>query len=277
MASTTIQKRIALINDLSGFGRCSLTVALPIISAMKMQGCVIPTVILSAHTAYSNVFKDDYTDKLPEYIENWKKLNITFDSIYIGYLGSDKQVPLLEQFIKFFKKDNTQIVVDPVMGDKGKLYSTYPISLAKSLINLVKLADIITPNLTEACYLLNIPYLGDNPDENTVKQVVYDLHKLGPRYIVLTGIIYGNKLRNVVYENNEIIYIDREKIGEERHGTGDIFASVIVGEMVRNKSLKKAVESACNFVEKSIKYSIQLGVPNKEGACFEEFLYELAE
>lgn len=277
MASTTAQKRIALINDLSGFGRCSLTVSLPIISSMKMQGCVIPSVILSAHTAYKGVFKDDYTEKLPQYIDNWRSLKISFDSIYIGYLGSASQIPLMEQFIKDFKEPKTQIVVDPVMGDGGKLYMTFPEDLAKSLKKLVVLADIITPNLTEACYVLDIPYVGDEPSEETIKKLLVDLNKMGPKHVVITGIKTGTKLRNAIYEEGEFTFIDREKIGEERHGTGDIFSSVIVGEMARGKKLKEAVQRACFFVEKSIEYSMKLNVPPKEGACFEEFLSELAD
>lgn len=277
MTSTTAQKRVALINDLSGFGRCSLTVSLPIISAMKMQGCVIPTVILSAHTAYKGVFKDDYTEKLPQFIANWEELKISFDCIYIGYLGSAAQIPIMEEFIKKFRGPKTQVVVDPVMGDGGKLYMTFPEDLAKNLKKLVVLADIITPNLTEACYCLDRPYVGDEPDDETIKQVLVDLNKMGPKHVVVTGIKRGNKLINAIYDEGEFTFIDREKLGEERHGTGDIFSSVIVGEMVRGKKLKDAVMSACLFVEKSIVYSMELGVPNKEGACFEEFLKDLAE
>lgn len=277
-ADTPKQKRLALINDLSGFGRCSLAVSLPIISSMKIQGCVIPTVILSAHTAYKGVFKDDYTEKLPQFISSWKNLQINFDGIYIGYLGSAEQISIMEDFINNFKHENTKVIVDPVMGDGGKLYSTFPEDLAKNLNRLVKMADLITPNLTEACYVLNIPYIGDNTTNEQIEKILKDLNKLGPKLIVMTGIKKeGNILRNAIYDNGNISYIDREKIGEDRHGTGDIFSSVIVGEIMRGKSLYNSVKRACEFVEKSINYSIKLNVSPKEGACFEEFLHELKD
>jgi pyridoxine kinase len=152
------QKKIAVVNDISGIGRCSVAVALPIISAMKIQCCPLPTAILSAHTGFSSFFFDDYTPHMRDYMNSWKELNLQFDGICTGFLGSKEQIDVVVEFLENFKTKNTIVMVDPVMGDYGQLYSTYTQEMCDEMKKLIKYADVMTPNLTEACRLLDIPY-----------------------------------------------------------------------------------------------------------------------
>ena len=152
------QKKVAAINDLTGYGRCALTVSLPVISHMKLQCCPVPTSILSNHTGYPEYYFDDYTDRLPEYLAMWKKLNLSFDGIMSGFLGSAEQIGMVESFIKTFRKEHTIVVVDPVMGDHGSISSVYTEEMCLLMRRLVSLADIVTPNLTEGCRLTDVPY-----------------------------------------------------------------------------------------------------------------------
>ena len=147
------QKKIAVINDFSGFGRCSIVVSLPIISALKVQCCAVPTSIFSNHTGFPEFFFDDYTDKMEQYIENWKKLDLEFEGIATGFLGSKEQIDIVKRFIEDFRTEQTIVVIDPVMGDYGKPYATYTKSMCEEMRQFVSYADILTPNLTEACIL----------------------------------------------------------------------------------------------------------------------------
>ena len=152
------QKKIAAINDYTGFGRCSIAVELPVISALKVQCCPLPTSVLSNHTGFDSFYFEDFTDSMPAYIAEWKKLNLKFDGICSGFLGSHRQIKIVEDFFKTFKTDENIILVDPVMGDYGKLYSTYTTQTCTEMKKLVKYADILTPNLTEACILTDEEY-----------------------------------------------------------------------------------------------------------------------
>ncbi len=153
-----MQKKIAVINDISGFGRCSIAVSLPIISYLGVQCCPVPTSIFSNHTGYPHFFFDDYTDRMPAYIANWKKLGLTFEGITTGFLGSVRQIRIVKEFIREFSRENTLIIIDPVMGDNGRLYSTYTKELCEEMKQLTAYADILTPNLTECCNLTDTPY-----------------------------------------------------------------------------------------------------------------------
>ena len=161
------QKKIALINDLTGFGRCSTAVMAPIVSAMKIQAVAVPTAILSAHTQFPTYYFDDYTDRMKEYIQTYKDLKLDFDAISTGFLGSEQQVDIVLDFIRHFKTDRNFVIVDPVMGDYGKLYRTYTKEMCDKMKELVHYADIITPNLTELCTLLDAPYPENRSEEHT--------------------------------------------------------------------------------------------------------------
>ena len=270
------QKKIAVINDFSGFGRCSLTVSLPIISAAGIQCCPLPTAVFSNHTGYKDYFFDDYTYKMEIYYSKWEKLGLSFDGIYTGFLGSDKQVDIVSDFIGRFASPETYIIVDPVMGDNGKTYSTLTDSLCRHIGTLAKGADVLTPNLTEACILADIPYNENITEINELSQLARKLISLGSKNIVITGINQGNNIGNFIYsQNGTYQMITSPRLGKPRAGTGDVFTSVIAACTVNGFSLKDSVEEACRFTEKAISLSNEMNIPSQDGLCFELFLKEL--
>ena len=270
------QKKIAAINDLSGYGRCALTVAIPVISHMRLQCCPVPTSILSNHTGYSEYFFDDYSDRLPAYIAMWKKLNLYFDGIMSGFLGSKEQIGIVEEFIRQFATGDTKVVVDPVMGDHGKIASTYTEEMCTEMRRLVSLADIITPNLTEACRLTDTPYKETGWKEKELLFMAEQLNEMGPEQIVITGIPKGQFIANFVYEKGtEPGMIRTHRVGDERCGTGDLFAAIVAADAVNGVPFRESVRKASVFVRKSMVKSIERGIDRKNGVCFEEILHTL--
>ncbi|MDQ0203164.1 pyridoxamine kinase [Pectinatus haikarae] len=282
------QQRMAIVNDITGFGRCSTTVELPLVSAMKIQVCPLPTAILSAHTGFNDYYMDDYTAHMRPYIENWQRLNLYFDGILTGFLGSEGQIDIVLEFIKKFKKPamdekkETLLIVDPVMGDGGRLYSSYTYQLCRRMKELVAYADVLTPNLTEACNLLDVPYphggsinnedllsmcgklaaLRENADKNAMK-------------IIITGIERGKNIGNFIYENGRSRMLEFAKIGSEHSGTGDVFVAIVAASLLKNETTKQAVAKAAEFVSKCLIFTETQGIPRNEGICFEEYLTEL--
>ena len=270
------QKKIAAINDLSGYGRCALTVTIPIISHMKIQCCPIPTSILSNHTGYEEYFFDDYSDRLPEYLSMWKKLGLAFDGIMSGFLGSKEQIGMVEDFIKEFATELTEVVIDPVMGDHGTIAGTYTEEMCIEMRRLVSLADIITPNLTEACKLSDTPYKEKGWKKKELLEMADKLEAMGPEKIVITGIPQGEFIANFVYEKGqEPHFIKTYKVGDERCGTGDLFASIIAADAVNGVPFQASVKKASSFVKKCMQKSIEMEIPRKNGVCFEEIMDKL--
>lgn len=270
------QKRLAVINDFSGFGRCSLMVSVPIISAMKIQCCAVPTAILSNHTGYEDFFFDDYTDRMRPYYKKWEKLGLDFDGIYTGFLGSVHQVKIVEDFIERFRGENTAVIVDPVMGDNGKQYATIDDALCSELKKLLPLSTIITPNLTEACILSGIPYRSTGFSLNELLAVSERLREMGAENIVITGISDGNDICDFIRRKNGSYSLLRQPVSGSPHaGTGDVFASIIAADAVHGTDLEVSVKKAAGFVGKAITLSDELGIPAEDGVCFEEILGEL--
>ncbi|MGN0373114.1 MAG: pyridoxamine kinase [Enterocloster sp.] len=270
------QKKIAMINDLSGYGRCSLTVALPILSAMKLQCCPVPTAILSNHTGFPVFFFDDYTDKMPSYLEKWRELKLTFDGIITGFLGSEKQIEIVMNMIREFKTPETKVIIDPIMGDHGKTYATYTDAMCSRMKELVSLGDIVTPNLTEACILTGRPYRKEGWSREKLAELAEEIHRLGPEAVVITGISQGSYLVNAVAEKGkDIVLLRRRRVGRERPGTGDVFSSVVAGGAVRGWELKDAVGLAASFVKECIARTEERNIPVQNGVCFEELLGRL--
>lgn len=270
------QKRIALINDITGYSRCSIAAQLPIISAMSIECVFIPTAILSINTHHSNYFFDDYTSKMNDYINTYKQINLEVDGIVTGFLGSSKQIEIVIDFIKTFKQKDTFVLIDPVMGDHGKLYKTYTPQMQAKMRELIPYATILTPNLTELYALLDIEYPSEIPSYDELEKMCKCLVDKGAKMIVVTGINVKNKLINFVYEEGKKYRIvEVEKIGDERSGTGDVISGVIAGKYLLEQDFYKSVEAAANFASKCIKYSQELGVDNHLGLCFEPFLKEL--
>lgn len=270
------QKKIAAINDLTGFGRCALTVAIPVISHMKLQCCPVPTSILSNHTGYSEYFFDDYTSHLPEYIAMWRKMNLKFEGIMSGFLGSKEQIAIVEEFVRQFREEETIVVIDPVMGDHGKIAGTYTEEMCVEMRRLISLADIITPNLTEACKITDTPYREGGWKKTELFEMAEKLRSMGPRKIVITGIPQGEFIANYMYQDKEAPMVIRtHREGCERCGTGDLFAAVIAADAVNGVSFASSVKKASRFVKKCIIKSEEMGIDRKNGVCFEEMLHLL--
>lgn len=269
------QKKIAVINDFSGFGRCSIAVALPIISTLKIQCCPLPTSIFSNHTGFDSFFFDDYTDKMPLYINEWKKLGLQFDGITSGFLGSKKQIEIVTQFFKDFKTKENIIIVDPVMGDYGKIYATYTKEMCEEMKKLVQYADIITPNITELCILTDTPYQ-EKWKISELEKMTKELAEKGPEKIVVTGIVQKEFIANFCYEKGKSPKILRcHRVGTQRSGTGDVFSSIIAADAVNQVPFDKSVKKASNFIKKCILKSIEMDIPVTDGVCFEELLQTL--
>lgn len=274
-----MQKKIALINDMTGFGRCALAAMTPIVSAMKIQAVTIPTAILSAHMQFPGYYFDDYTSRMKDYIQTYKDLHLEFDAIATGFLGSKQQVDIVIDFIKTFKKEGSFILVDPVMGDHGKLYKTYTPVMCEKMKELVQYADLMTPNLTELVTLVGREYPSALPSFEELKEMCEQLSKQGPSHIVVTGIPFNEKqILNFIYNKNEdyqIVMVDR--IGKDRCGTGDVITAVIAGSYLNGMSFYESVKKATKFASRCIRYCEDIGVPNHYGLCFEEYLCELGE
>ena len=269
------QKKIAVINDFCGFGRCSIATALPIISAMKIQCCPLPTSIFSNHTGYDSFFYTDYTQNMNAYIDEWIKLDLRFNGILTGFLGSPEQIGIVKRFLELFKTDDNVTVVDPVMGDNGKLYPTYSPVLAEQMASLVPYADILTPNLTEACILTKTEYKADM-SENELNNICEKLSRVGPAKIVISGLDRGEILENFVYEQGKEPQVIREyKAGPCRAGTGDVFSSIVAADVVNGIGFSDAVSHATVFIAKALKRTAELEIPQNDGICFEEFLTEI--
>ncbi len=268
--------RVIAINDMSGFGRCSLTTAIPVLSVLGVQCCPLPTAILSCHTGFNDFTFKDLTSILPKYLSNWKSNEFEFDCIYSGFLGSFEQIEITSNLIATLDK-NTLCVIDTVMGDHGKIYSTYTQQMCEGMKNLIAHADVITPNITEACYLAGIEYKGEDVSKQQAIQIAEKLCNMGANSVVITGIDNGQTLSNLVYENNTGTLVSTPKSKKVFSGTGDLFASIVTGMLLNNNSLEKSVEVAANYIYNCIEYTIQLNSHITEGVVFEPLLKKLGD
>lgn len=275
MVSHNNQKKVAVLNDFSGFGRCSIAVALPILSVMKLQCCPLPTSIFSNHTGFPSYFFEDYTSRMLPYMEEWKKLDLHFHGICTGFLGSKEQIEIVKHFFREFRSEETQIIVDPVMGDYGKPYATYTPEMCGEMKKLVEYADILTPNVTEACVLTDTPYK-EKWKMAEIREMAEKISEKGPKKIAITGIVQGDFIANYCYEEGqEPKMLRTHKTGTQRSGTGDIFASIIAADAVNEVPFQKSVKKASDFIKKCIIKSIELDIPVTDGVCFEEVLGKL--
>lgn len=270
------QKRIALVNDITGFGRCSVTVELPLISAMKIQACPLPTAILSVHTGFPNHYLDDYTARMEPYIKSWEVNGLAFDGICTGFLGSAEQIAIVLDFIHRFKGPETRVMVDPVMGDYGKLYPSYTQEMCDKMRSLLGVADLVTPNLTEACQLLDIPYPEDGiVTDGALQQMAEALAARGPQQVVITGLHEGDFIKNFLYDAGHMAIVRAPKIGGDRSGSGDAFAAIVAASLINGEGLEAAVQKAASFISRCLQYALELYLPWNYGLPFEEYLTEL--
>ena len=271
-------KRIVTMQDISCVGKCSLTVALPVISAMGVEAAVMPTAVLSTHTMFSSFTFHDLTGEVQKIMDAWKKENIDFDAVYTGYLGSFEQLDLARNLFRDFGEGKLKIV-DPCMADNGKLYPGFTVEFAAAMAELCKEADIICPNLTEASFLLDIPYTTEY-DEAYIKDLLIKLTDLGCDSAILTGVsLAEGKLGAYAYTKStgEYFYYCNEEEPEHFHGTGDIWASTLCGAMVRGKSFEEAAAIACDFVKESIRVTLAEKDHHTYGVNFEEAIPYLIE
>ncbi|MEE0859226.1 MAG: pyridoxamine kinase [Acutalibacteraceae bacterium] len=254
-------KRIVTIQDISCVGKCSLTVALPIISAMGVETSVIPTAVLSTHTAFSDFTFHDLTNEINPITTLWKGQGISFDAIYTGYLGSIEQINIMAKLFDDFKTESNIIVVDPAMADNGELYKGFDQNFADKMSELCSKADVIVPNLTEACYMLNIPYVGDKYSKEFIQDILIRLSKQGCKYCVLTGVSFDeNSLGVMAYnsETNSFFEYYSEKLPKSFHGTGDVFASTFTGALMQNNiSKEEALKIAVDYTVECIRVTLK--------------------
>ncbi len=271
------QRKAAVINDFTSFGRCSLAVTIPILSAMKVQCCPVPTAFFTNHTGFESFSWTDNTASLDDYIREWKRLGLRFDAIQSGFLGSREQVDFVKRFIAAFRDERTVVCVDPVMGDYGRLYATYDDALAESMRSFLDVADVLTPNLTEACILADEPYRTDFSDAE-LESICRRLAERGTGRVVVSGIPRGETLVNFVYVSGRAPVLCAErKIGGDRSGTGDVFASVILADAVNGVDFAESVRRASAFTASAVRRSVELGLPEKDGLAIEEVIGELVK
>ena len=266
-------KRIVTVQDVSAVGKCSLTVALPIISAMGTECAVIPTAVLSTHTAFRGFTFCDLTDQIKPICDHWAAQGITFDAIYTGYLGSFEQLELVSELIDRFGGKDCMTVIDPVMADNGALYAGFTPEFAAAMAKLCGKADVIVPNLTEACYMLDMPYPegGVCPPE-MAEEIVRRLSKLGARYSVLTGMSSeAGRLGILAYDSvsGEMYRYESEHLPVSFHGTGDIFSSALVGGLMNGIGLFSALDVAVDYTVQCIRVTMNDPDHNWYGVNFE--------
>jgi len=271
----TQTRQIAAIHDLSGYGRASLTVVIPILSAMGIQVCPLPTAVLSSHSEYKNYHSIDLTTHMQPIINHWKELKLEFDAIYSGYLASAEQIIIVKNFIKDFKKDKQLVIIDPVMGDNGTLYPGISEDLVKEMKSLIKEADIITPNITEAALLSGIN-ISNNSSIQEIKSCAKKLADLGAKNIIITSTPSSKKNETSVltYEKETDTYniISNEYIDASFPGTGDAFTSVVTGSLLNGDNIKLAINNATEFIINGIKATIKRDYDPLNGINQEEVI-----
>ena len=280
-------KRVALINDLSGFGKCSLTAAIPVISVMGIQACPLPTAILTAQTGFGDFFCDDFTDRMDFFTEKWRDMDVAFDGIYSGYLASPLQIQKVMDFLEQFQNTNSLYLADPVMGDHGQFYSMVNDEFLEGMRKLTQMADVITPNLTELCFLVGADYenlIACNEEDTYLDKIRELCEKLlsetnKSQVVVVTGILKkkekGEYIGNLAVSKDENFYVETPYTGTGFSGTGDLFASVICGSLVKGFSISEAMKKATNFLQEAIEEATRERIPRNHGVNFEKYLSKL--
>lgn len=272
-------RKVAAVHDLSGVGRVSLTVVIPILSSMGFQVCPLPTAVLSSHTQYSSFSFLDLTDEMPRIISEWKGLGFQFDAFYTGYLGSPRQIRIVSDFIDDFRQQDSLVVIDPVLGDNGRLYTNFDKSMIKEMQQLITKADVITPNLTELFFLLDSPYKEENTDEE-LKTYLRHLSDKGPQIVIITSVpVLNDNQKTSVYaynrQGNRYWKITCPYLPAHYPGTGDTFTSVITGALMQGDSLPTALDRATQFILQGIRATFGYEYDNREGILLEKVLHNL--
>ncbi len=273
-------KRIAVINDLSGLGRCSLTAAIPVLSALGIQACPIPTAVLSAQTGFPGYHLTDLAADLPGFISHWKSLHLSFDGISTGFLSSTLQAEGVLQFLDEFATQDTLVLVDPVMGDDGQVYPGYDAALRRMVYRLVRRAQVITPNLTEACLLAGVDCRSvcSLPAESifrAVQELALQLSELGPHTVAITGIHANDHIYNLIFDFTGFHLVGAPRLGGSFSGTGDLFSAVLHGCLLRGMSGTDAARLAVDFLTPALSDTLSSGSDHRQGVLFEPHLSRL--
>lgn len=270
------QKRVVAIHDISCVGRCSLTVALPIISAAGIETSVLPTAILSTHTGgFEGFTYRDLTEDIEPISKHWQSLDLEVDALYSGFLGSFEQIDLVADLFSTFKKENTLVMVDPVMADNGVLYSVYNMDMAKGMAKLCSQADLVVPNLTEAAFMLEEDYIGENYTKEYIESTLRKLGEMGPKKVVLTGVSFEPGLLGAACYDRDtgiIEYAFNKRVEGYFHGTGDVFGSSLLSALLNDFSLPEATQIAVDYTLECIHYTVQENKDRKYGPVFERAL-----
>ena len=273
--------KVAAVQDLSGLGRCSLSVVLPVLSVMGAQCCPLPTAVLSAHTAFpapeAAAFQD-LTGAMEQTLRHWEALHTSFDAIYSGFLGSPQQIGVLRRLIQRFRRKETLVLIDPVMGDHGRVYRTYTPEMCEQMIQLAAEADLITPNLTEAALLLGEPFDHIPASQAGIEEWLRRLSLGGKRSVVITGVSLAPKALCagcLDARSGKIRFAMAHQEPGQFFGTGDLFAAVLLGSLLRGETLSESTARAVDFIQKSVARTLAAGTPMLEGVQFEPLLREL--
>lgn len=276
-------KKAAVINDLSGFGKCSLTAAIPVLCIMGIQPCPLPTAILTNQTGFKNYYCHDFTDAFDAYEEMWQKNDAVFDGIYSGFVSKAEQIAKITRFIHTFKRSYTKILVDPVMGDHGKIYASYSAETCQKMCTLAKHADILTPNLTELCILTGTDFhsLKEKEADPAYLDIISEIAQKAAAHenqkIAVTGIRKDHFVYNGVFSKKERFFAKSKLYGTHFSGTGDLFASVLCAGMLNGEKIEDSVQKATVFLEHAIADTVQEAYDPNNGINFEPYLYLLAE
>ncbi|MGN0520476.1 MAG: pyridoxamine kinase [Candidatus Fimenecus sp.] len=271
-------KKIAVVNDISGFGRCSMTAALPVLSVLKTECCPLPTAILSNQTGYDSFYCDDFTDRLNPYIAEWRKLGVRFDGILTGYLASAKQADKILRFLDEFQTADTLYVCDPVMADDGVVYDTYDSALCAKIAALARRANVLTPNLTELCILTDTDFAALQAQSDRanytaqIAQLAASLLSDTLHTVVVTGVCTGADICNVSVTKDGASVVTSKRFGGSFSGTGDLFSAVLAGSLVNGETVEHAVQKAVRFLEASIKDSFHERTNRNDGVNFQKYL-----
>ena len=279
-------KKIAVINDLSGFGKCSLTAAIPVISALKVQACPMPTSVLSNQTCYSSFYIKELTEEMPLIAAKWLELGFEFDGIYSGFLSEEKQADEVIRVVELFKKKNTLFILDPVMGDENAPYENYTEGLRNKMLYLASKADIVLPNVTELCLLSGLSPLSFTKSDKTDKTdeitaAAQDFSQKSGADVIVTGvntIEEGRKfINNIIVSGNTIKTVKKEKLKGGYSGTGDIMSSIVSAMAVRGFSIETAVKMAADFIYRAVEDTAKYDININDGVNFEKFLGSLTD
>lgn len=266
--------RVAAVHDVSGFGKCALTIAIPVLSACGVEVCPLPTAVLSANTDFAGFQMVDLTEAMSRFLTHWEEMGLRFDAVYSGFLGSAMQIDDIERMVRRFRPALT--LIDPVCGDEGLVYKTYTPEMCARLRRLIRIADVVTPNLTEACVLTDTDYAACGTGPSDIRSLAEKIRAIGAKSVIITGVERGDSLCNCILDDGG--YDERcvPLLPFRMHGTGDLFASVLAGGLMTGHPLRESVDSAARFVALAMEKSLCYGDYMRRGVCFEPYLHLLA-